>query len=63
MRASKTSTEIRQDQIAQAAMGLIARHGFQQLSLAAVAKKVGVVTSAIYRHFQSKDESAGRTLA
>jgi AcrR family transcriptional regulator len=56
MRAAKIRTEIRQDQIAQAALRLIARHGFHHLNVAAVAKEVGVVTSAIYRHYQSKDQ-------
>ena len=52
MRASKTKTEIRQDQIATAALELMAQHGPKSLNLAALARKVGVVPSAIYRHVQ-----------
>jgi AcrR family transcriptional regulator len=56
MRATKTKTELRQDQIVQAALKIIARQGFQHLSIAAVADEVGVVPSAIYRHYGSKEE-------
>jgi AcrR family transcriptional regulator len=56
MRAKKARTKIRQEQIAQAAMQLLALRGWQRISLAAIAKEVGVVTSAVYRHFKSKDE-------
>lgn len=56
MRAKKARTELRQEQIAQAAMKLLALRGWQRISLAAIAKEVGVVTSAVYRHFKNKDE-------
>lgn len=56
MRATNTKTEIRQEQIAQAALAVIARHGVAGLSVAGVAKEVGVVPSGIYRHYRSKDE-------
>lgn len=56
MRAKKTKTETRQEQIARAAMRLLAVRGWQRVSLAAIARKVGVVPSAVYRHFSSKDE-------
>jgi AcrR family transcriptional regulator len=51
----KRDTEVRQDQIAQAALALIARHGLRRLSVAAVARRVGLVPSAIYRHFDGKE--------
>ncbi len=54
-RAPKTKTEIRQDQIIQAALRLIAGYGFRALNIASLAKEVGVVPSAIYRHYASKD--------
>ena len=54
--AEKLHTEIRQDQFAQAALGLVATHGLKGLSVARVAHRVGVVPSAVYRHFASKDE-------
>jgi AcrR family transcriptional regulator len=56
MRARKARTEIRQDQIARAAMKLLAVRGWQRVSLAAIARQVGVVPSAVYRHFGGKDE-------
>jgi AcrR family transcriptional regulator len=56
MRADKVTTEIRQEQIARAATRLLAVRGWQQVSLAAVAKAVGIVPSAVYRHFSGKDQ-------
>jgi AcrR family transcriptional regulator len=56
MRASKATTEIRQEQIARAATRLLALRGWQQVSLASVAKAVGIVPSAVYRHFSGKDQ-------
>ena len=61
-RASKTRTEVRQEQIAQAALTLIARRGLNCLSIGAVAKAVGVVPSAVYRHFPGKDGVLGAVL-
>jgi AcrR family transcriptional regulator len=55
MRAKKVETEVRQDQIAQAALSVIGRHGLKGLNLARVARQVGFVPSAIYRHFDGKD--------
>ncbi len=49
-------TAFRQEQIAAAALDVVARQGLRRLSLAAVARRVGLVPSAIYRHFSSKDE-------
>jgi AcrR family transcriptional regulator len=63
MRAAKTKSEIRREQIAQSALKLIARHGYHRLSVATLAREVGVVTSAIYRHFHSKDEVLDAVLA
>ncbi|MDN3513690.1 MAG: TetR/AcrR family transcriptional regulator [Candidatus Brocadia sp.] len=56
MSAEKLDTEVRQDQIAQAALSLVATHGLKGLSMARVARRVGIVPSAIYRHFRDKDE-------
>lgn len=53
--AEKLHTEIRQQQIAEAALGLIAQHGARRVSVAAVARRVGIVPSALYRHFGGKD--------
>ena len=54
-RAAKTRTAIRQEQIAQAALALVARDGLKTLNIASLAKEVGVVPSAIYRHYRGKD--------
>jgi len=52
----KLATRVRRDQIVEAALGLIAQHGLRRLSMAALARRVGLVPSAIYRHFRGKDE-------
>src|SRR5512144_2394866 len=62
MRAERLETRIRKDQIAQAALHLIATKGLRGLSVAAVARQVGIVPSAIYRHFASKDDLLDATL-
>jgi AcrR family transcriptional regulator len=51
----KKSTEIRQEEIARAALHLISRHGMKGLSMVRVSRHVGLVPSAIYRHFQNKE--------
>jgi AcrR family transcriptional regulator len=55
MRAARTDSETRRQQIAEAAFMLVAAHGARELSLAAVARRVGLVPSALYRHFPDKD--------
>lgn len=52
----KLKTEIRQEQIIHAALALIAEKGLKQLAVAPLARRVGLVPSAIYRHFKGKDE-------
>jgi len=54
--AQKLGTEVRQEQIAQAALDLIAARGLKGLSVAGVARRVGLVPSAIYRHFKGKED-------
>ncbi len=56
MGTAKLGTEIRQEQIAEAALAVIASHGVKGLSMAAVARRVGLVPSALYRHFKSKEQ-------
>ncbi len=56
MRASKTETEARQEQIVEAALELIGSEGVYALSIAGIAERVGIVPSALYRHFKSKDD-------
>ena len=55
MRARKTKTEIRREQIAQAALDIVGRHGLRGLNVARVAKAVGMVGSGLYRHYPGKD--------
>jgi AcrR family transcriptional regulator len=56
MAAEKRSREARRKQIAEAALEVIARHGTRSLSVGAVARRIGIVPSAIYRHFHGKEE-------
>lgn len=56
MAEKKLDTQIRREQIAEAALGLVASQGLRRLSMAAVARRVGLVPSGIYRHFKNKDE-------
>ncbi len=51
----KLHTEIRRDQLAEATLAVVADHGLRGLSIAAVARRVGLAPSAIYRHFPGKD--------
>ena len=55
MKNEKLKTEIRREQIATAALQLIARRGVRGLRIAGIARQVGLVPSAIYRHFDGKD--------
>lgn len=56
MSIERIPTQARREQIAEAALDLIANHGVSSLSMAVLARRIGVVPSAIYRHFVSKDK-------
>ena len=56
MRAKKTETAIRKNQIIKAALDLIGSKGVQSLSISGIAEQVGIVPSAIYSHFKSKED-------
>lgn len=56
MRAPKTETDVRQEQIIEAALDLIGTQGVYALSIVKIAERVGIVPSALYRHFKSKDD-------
>ena len=56
MAAEKLSTRVRREQIIQAALSLIGSHGLRRLSVASLARRVGLVPSALYRHFKGIDE-------
>jgi AcrR family transcriptional regulator len=55
MALEKLNSGIRQDQYAEAALNLVALEGLKGLSVASVARRVGLVPSALYRHFRNKD--------
>lgn len=55
-RAERLDTQLRKRQIAQAALEIMSADGLKALSIAAVARRVGLAPSAIYRHYQGKDE-------
>lgn len=52
----KLGTDVRKQQIAQAALSLVSSHGLKGLSIAGIARGVGLVPSAIYRHFKNKEQ-------
>lgn len=56
LKNSKMKTNIRREQITTAALQLIARRGVRGMSIAGIARQVGLVPSAIYRHFDGKDQ-------
>jgi AcrR family transcriptional regulator len=56
MAAEKRSRETRREQIAEAALELLALQGVKRLSVGAVARRIGVVPSAVYRHYRGKEE-------
>ncbi|WP_027359351.1 TetR/AcrR family transcriptional regulator [Desulforegula conservatrix] len=56
MSLEKLDTETRKKQIASAAFEIIALKGTKGLSISGISKKIGLVPSAIYRHFKSKEE-------
>jgi AcrR family transcriptional regulator len=59
----KLHTEIRQEQLAQAALALIAAHGIEGLSVTRAARRVGLAPSAVYRHFTGKNELVDAVVA
>lgn len=52
----------RRDQIAKAVLALASERGMSSVSVAAVAARVGVAPSALYRHYPSKDAILDDTL-
>ncbi len=56
MVVEKLNTEIRREQIAEAALALLGAGGIKGVNMTAIAHRLGLVSSAIYRHFKGKDE-------
>lgn len=50
----RENTEVRQQQIVDAAAILIFKHGSEHLTVKRIAEEVGISEAAIYRHFKSK---------
>ncbi len=63
MAVEKMRKEVRRDQIAEAALEVISRHGTGQLNVGAVARRIGIVPSAVYRHFRGKEEILSAAIA
>lgn len=55
MAQARRPTEERKEGIAEAALQIIAREGITALTVASLAKAVGVTGGALYRHFPSTD--------
>ncbi len=55
MALEKLTSDVRQEQYVRAALALIAADGLKGLSVARVARRVGLVPSALYRHYPGKD--------
>lgn len=62
MAKQRFETAIRHEQIAEAALDIVRSDGVKGLSVAAVAQKVGIVPSAVYRHFKNKSEIVNSVL-
>ncbi|MHC1725331.1 MAG: TetR/AcrR family transcriptional regulator [Syntrophobacteraceae bacterium] len=56
MSIERVPTQVRREQIAAAALNLMGKEGAAGLSMAVLARRIGVAPSAIYRHFESKDK-------
>jgi len=62
MAKNRLKTVIRHEQIAEAALDIVRSEGISGLNVAAVATKVGLVPSAVYRHFKNKSEIVSTVL-
>jgi AcrR family transcriptional regulator len=58
----KLSTQIRKEQLIRGVLKVIARDGTKRLSVASVSREVGLVPSALYRHFHSKEQMLSAVL-
>jgi AcrR family transcriptional regulator len=52
----RLKSNIRQDQIIEAARKLVVKYGSEHVTVGKIAKEVGISEGAIYRHFKSKGE-------
>lgn len=56
MRAQKTETEVRKEQIVQAAIELLGTQGLPCLTIEKIASMVGIGPSTLYKHFKNKNQ-------
>jgi AcrR family transcriptional regulator len=63
MAVEKLRKAVRREQIAEAALAIISRHGAGGLNVGAVARRIGIVPSAVYRHFRGKEEILSAAIA
>lgn len=56
VKREKLRTHVRRSQIAEATLAVVGARGLRGLSVAAVARRVGLAPSAIYRHYRSKED-------
>jgi len=52
----RMNTEARREQMARAALDLLAERGSEGFNIADLAERVGLVPSAIYRHFKGRED-------
>jgi TetR/AcrR family transcriptional regulator, fatty acid metabolism regulator protein len=62
MKQEKLNTKIRQKQIADVCLEIISERGLAALNVAEVASKLGLVTSALYRHYKDKEQMVSAIL-
>lgn len=55
-RAPRLSHEVRQEQIIDAALELVAQYGTRGATLSRIADRIGVTTPALYAHFRSRKQ-------
>ncbi|MBA3015912.1 MAG: TetR/AcrR family transcriptional regulator [Desulfobulbaceae bacterium] len=55
MSTEKMSTDIRKEQIVEAALRVLSDKSIKQLNIVDIAKEMGLTPSALYRHFKNKN--------
>lgn len=53
---TRRTTDERREEIAEAALAVIAEHGLGRFTTAAIARRVGIAEGTIFRHFRNKEE-------
>jgi AcrR family transcriptional regulator len=54
--SQRMNTEARREQMARAALDLLAERGSEGFNIADLAESVGLVPSAVYRHFEGRED-------